>query len=175
MGIFAQDFKDAVIHPTLTQIDQWSPATEALLLGTAAIMSNLGSTLHTEQDNRQYGIYLTDKKTHRKVWDEYLAFDCDLASKVRGFASQRLFLVDPEQELVTNLAYATAIAWATYRISTKNLPQDPTNLPALAQCWFDHYPHPNINLAQQEKTIEYFVTNMQLMNQMPPGQPLLVA
>ena len=33
------------------------------------------------------------------------------ASRVRGLASQRAFLSDPDSELQTNLSYCTAIAW----------------------------------------------------------------
>ena len=41
-----------------------------------------------------------------------LAFQPDLASIVRGFASQHHFLREPDLELVTNLNYATAVAMA---------------------------------------------------------------
>jgi len=34
-----------------------------------------------------------------------------MASRVRGLASQRAFLSNPERELQTNLGYSTAIAW----------------------------------------------------------------
>ena len=35
----------------------------------------------------------------------------EMASRVRGLASQRAFLSDPDAELQTNLSYCTAIAW----------------------------------------------------------------
>ena len=38
-----------------------------------------------------------------------------MASRVRGLASQRAFLSDPDGELQTNLSYCTAIAWLLYQ------------------------------------------------------------
>ena len=48
---------------------------------------------------------------HRDIWDRYLAFRPEIASRVRGLASQRAFLSNPDHELRTNLSYSTAIAW----------------------------------------------------------------
>ncbi len=36
---------------------------------------------------------------------------------MRGLASQRAFLTDPDSELQTNLSYCTAIAWLLYQRS----------------------------------------------------------
>ena len=38
-----------------------------------------------------------------------------MASRIRGLASQRAFLSDPDGELQTNLSYCTAIAWLLYQ------------------------------------------------------------
>ena len=40
-----------------------------------------------------------------------------MASRIRGLASQRAFLSDPDGELQTNLGYCTAIAWLLYQRS----------------------------------------------------------
>jgi len=50
-----------------------------------------------------------------------LAFHPDLASRIRGLASQRAFLEDPHSELATNLCYATAIAWVMYILHPQEL------------------------------------------------------
>ena len=57
------------------------------------------------------GLFNITAAQHRDLWDRYLAFNPDLASRVRGLASQRAFLTDPDGELQTNLSYCTAIAW----------------------------------------------------------------
>jgi hypothetical protein len=121
------------------------------LLGTIAQASQFG--FHGK-DGRGLGIYQIDKETHRFVWDRFLAFDPDRASLVRGFASQREFLNEPELELVTNLAYATVIAWAIYAANAIDLPDDSNDAQALADCWYRFYPHRNIT-----ETANDFVAN----------------
>ena len=179
MGIFAQDLKESVILPTLTQLNQWTPAIEVLLLGTASIMSNLGDRLLTDglaanNQNRLFGLYLIDKKKHRDIWDNHIALDSEMASIIRGFASQRLFLENPENELVTNLSYATAIAWATYDRNLTEFPDDPCNLLELATCWFDHHPH-NLPDAHKENAITQFITGLRTIILSPGNKPQLVA
>jgi hypothetical protein len=61
--------------------------------------------------NEGLGLFNITAAQHRDLWDRYLAFNPDLASRVRGLASQRAFLSDPDSELQTNLSYCTAIAW----------------------------------------------------------------
>lgn len=174
MGIFALDLKEAVINPTLNQLKQWTPATEALLLGTASIMSNLGDRLYSGQQVKLFGLYRIDQNTHRNIWDQHLAFNSDLASSIRGLASQRTFLENPEQELITNLAYATAIAWATYDASAAEFPSDANNFLALATFWFDHYPHNQAD-SQRDNAINEFVSGMKAMIKLRNNKPQLAA
>ncbi len=141
MGICAAELREFVIRPTLQRLNDWSPVWENLLLGTIAQHSQFG--FHVK-DGRGMGIYQIDKETHRYVWDKYLAFDPDRASLIRGFASQREFLQEPDTELVSNLAYATAIAWAIYKSNQVKLPTDADNIQAIAECWFRFFPRRNI-------------------------------
>ena len=48
-----------------------------------------------------------------------------MASRVRGLASQRAFLSDPDSELQTNLSYCTAIAWLLYQRSGLAVEEEP--------------------------------------------------
>ena len=136
MGINPLDFRQYVVRPTLKKLGKWSPSLENLLLGSAAQASQLGVELHCE---RGVGVYKIKKELHHRVWDEFLAFDADLASKVRGFASQREFLANPDMELAINLAYSTAIAWGVYALNKAVIPEDETNTEALAWCWYHHF------------------------------------
>ena len=122
MGICAEELRRLVIRPTLKQLGEWSPAAENLLLGTAAQESGLGFHLK-HQNQRGLGIFQIRPQTHNRVWDKYLINNPDLASKVRGLASQHEFLCHPHAELATNLSYATAIAWMIYRRQDKPLPE----------------------------------------------------
>lgn len=136
MGINPADFRQLIIRPTLHKLGQWTSSLENLLIGTAAQASGLGSQLGS---GRGYGIYQVDANLHQTVWDCFLAFDPDLASAVRGLASQREFLCQPHVELTTNLSYATAIAWSVYAHSGAEIPQDADNIESLARCWHQHF------------------------------------
>jgi hypothetical protein len=61
--------------------------------------------------NEGLGLFHITTAQHRDIWDRYLAFKPEIASRVRGLASQRAFLSNPDSELQTNLSYCTAIAW----------------------------------------------------------------
>jgi len=136
MGINPQDFRKYIIRPTLKKLGKWSPSLENLLLGSAAQASGLGMELHSAAG---VGVYKIKQELHHRVWDEFLAFDADLASKVRGFASQREFLANPDMELAINLAYSTAIAWGVYALNKADVPQNENDCDALAQCWHQYF------------------------------------
>ena len=138
MGICAEEMRRYVIAPCLQHLDDWSPVAENLLLGTAAVESGLGHHLL----NAAYpglGIYRITPQKHTQIWDQYLAFCPDLASKVRGLASQREFLNHPHAELTTNLSYATAIAWMIYKSSRATL-SSADDVEDLAGLWQRYFP-----------------------------------
>lgn len=130
-----EEMRNLIIGDTLRYLGSWSPAMEILLLGTAAQESGCGEHLKT---GRLLGIYQISAATHRKIWDKFLIQHPELASQVRGLASQRGFLENPHAELVSNLRYATAIAWLIYERCGKRLPQDAT-LEELATFWHRHF------------------------------------
>ncbi len=139
MGICARELRSLVIRPTLKHLKLWSPAAEELLLGTAAQESGLGE--HLKMDNhRALGIYQITPRMHRNIWDNYLARQPELASRVRGLASQHEFLQHPHAELATNLAYATAVAMMVYLRRGTLLPSGTQNSPArLGRCWHNNF------------------------------------
>jgi hypothetical protein len=152
MGICPKELREYIIRPTLQHLNAWSPAAENLLLGTAAQASGLG--FHLRQ-GVGIGLFQIDAEMHQYIWDRYLALDPDLASKVRGIASQHEFLAEPHQELASNLAYATAIAWMIYRCANITLPTDPDNIEALAQLWFCYFPRHHITHTTAEFVRHY--------------------
>ncbi len=107
---------DEVIRPTLAYMDVGLPGAAPLLLA----IIDLNERFPPPGDG--LGAFRITPAQHRRVWDDYLAFNPDLASTVRGLASQRCFLQYPDRELVTNLAYACAIAWILIATSGYNLP-----------------------------------------------------
>ncbi len=149
MGICARELRGLVIRPVLQQLGEEGEnvkAAENLLLGTAAQESGLG--LHLKlSTSRGLGIYQITPQTHNNIWDRYLVDNPNLASKVRGLASQREFLCHPHAELATNLSYATAIAWMVYRRVDKPLP-DAEDILALGKFWARHFHHRPVSQAE---------------------------
>ena len=131
MGIAASDLCQHVIRPTLLYLGRHSASAETLLLGAAASQSALGSALG---DPHGHGLYHISAQRHRLLWDQHLARDPDLASLVRGLASQHAFLAAPELELAVNLRYATAIAWLLVEAEQAALPAA-DDLHGMARVW----------------------------------------
>lgn len=125
------ELREQIIGPTLKYLGINSSVAEELLLGTAALESKLNPLC---QDDDGLGIYQITPEQHRQIWDQYLAFKPDLASKVRGLASQHRFLQDPDKELSWNLSYATAIAWLIYQREEIVLPKN-SDVHHLGQLW----------------------------------------
>jgi hypothetical protein len=114
MYVTAEHLKEQVIQPTLKYLGGWTSATEQFLLSTAIDAPDLGLFSDCRGG---LGIFHITSSQHREIWDKFLAFNPDMASRVRGLASQRAFLSDPDAELQTNLSYCTAIAWLLYQRS----------------------------------------------------------
>jgi hypothetical protein len=152
MGICAEELRTYVIRPVLEHLDDWSQAAENLLLGTAAQESGLGFHLKTRRGH-SLGIFQIHPQTHNNLWDKYLVNNPDLASKVRGLASQHEFLSHPHAELATNLSYATAIAWMVYCRSGKPLPSA-DDRHGLAKFWQRHF-HSRLRGSVEEFTDNY--------------------
>jgi hypothetical protein len=131
MGINCHEFLEYVIQPTLKQLGVESQAAEKLLLATACYQSDMG---HHLQQSDGIGIFGISEGTHKDVWDSHIALDCDLASNVRGMASQHGFPKAPHCELATNLRYATAIAWMVYQYRGLQLTDD-SDIAELTNGW----------------------------------------
>lgn len=112
MDITTQELREQIIHPTLEYLDKSGVGVENVLIAIVSQNQNLGASKH--HNSKGIGPFDIDSHTHQTVWDKYLAFHPELASRIRGLASQRAFLEDPHSELATNLCYATAIAWVVY-------------------------------------------------------------
>ena len=108
MYVTADYLRDQAMRPTLKYMGAWTAARETFLLNAAVSAPDVG--LFCARTGG-LGLFNITAAQHRDLWDRYLAFNPDLASRVRGLASQRAFLSDPDAELQTNLSYCTAIAW----------------------------------------------------------------
>lgn len=151
--------RDYVIRETLEYLGDLSSSAINLLLGTAAQESHLGKNM---KSGRLFGLYQISPTSHRAVWDKYLIHEPEMASQVRGLAGQHSFLKDPNNELIGNMKYATAIAWAMYKRHTSDLP-DADDVKGLAECWYKYYPHHGIDYSSRNFVVSYY----QLVHHLP--------
>ena len=162
MGICAEELRQWVIKPTLKRLGVYSKAAENLLLATAAQESGLGSHLKPA-GQRALGIYQIHSLAHRHIWDDHLALHSEMASLVRGLASQHDFLTQPHAELATNLSYATAIAWFMYaRHENFSLPKS-NDIEAIAGLWKRFY-HPKSKSTAKDfrKNFNHYVSEQEI-------------
>ncbi len=146
MDAYALQLLNYVIRPTLTYLGVANAETKAwLLLGTATVVTQSPAVRPWQA---HYGMYAITHADHVRIWDDFLAKDADLASTVRGLASQHRFLQQPDEELNTNLAYATAIAAMFYEEAISAWPStiDPVGLASLWARGF--WPHTDRDAAE---------------------------
>lgn len=138
-----------IIRPTLEFLDLWSLSAENLLLGTAAQESRMGYFLK-QVGGPALGIYQIEPRTHTDVQINFLAFREQLAQEVMNLSFAGMSM---EDQLVCNLAYATAIARIIYlRVKTR-LP-DADDIDGMADYWKTHY-----NTRWGRGTKEEFIKN----------------
>lgn len=140
-GLDVDQFRALVVLPTLHHLGLHSLAAENLLLGTAAQESRF-EFLHQVGGGPARGLYQCEPATHRDVHDNFLAYKPDLYRRVMELASPRAETAAGfDDELITNLAYATAIARVHYLRVPKPLPE-PWDVSGLAAYWKQHYNTP---------------------------------
>lgn len=137
MGINASDLRELIIKPYLQALGEHSVVAENLLLGTAAQESSLGLHCYCAH-TKGLELYRITAEKHLELWDTYQVQFPELASQQRGSASQQQFLRNPHGELMSNLTYATGIAWMIYRRSLIDVSK-PLEAFSLAQLWTNHF------------------------------------
>lgn len=133
----AENLLENILRPTLNYLGVSCAAMEQLLLGTLLTTARLSAL---QRNDAAIGPYAITPEQHTDIWDTHLALQPELASKVRGLASQHCFLQNPHAELGYNLAYATAIAWLIYERQQLSISAR-SDLPSLARIWERSYPH----------------------------------
>ncbi|MGE0652904.1 MAG: hypothetical protein AB7P12_14330 [Alphaproteobacteria bacterium] len=127
-------FRLLVVRPVLTHLALWSTAAENLLLGTALQESGL-RFLRQRSNGPARGIYQIDPAIHDEVHAGFLAGRPALETKVTA-----LLAPSPSraEQLVTNLAYATAMARVIYLRCPEPLPAD-GDVAGLGRYWKRHF------------------------------------
>jgi hypothetical protein len=129
------DFRLHVIRPTLHHLGLWKPKAEDLVLGTALVESHLHA-LDQGSDGvlgPAYGLYQMEVRTHDDIWRNFLAYRPHHQTKV-----YELIAAWPETvvQLVTNMAYATAMCRIHYLRVRAPIPNSPERQ---AHYWKAHY------------------------------------
>jgi hypothetical protein len=147
MGIEVSHLRLYVIQPTLQFLDLYCKSAENLVLGTAAQESKMGRWLRQVGGGPGKGIYQMEHPTHEDIWTNYLSYKPDLKNKILQFATSR------EDDLIWNLAYATAMVRVHYLRVSEPLPRE-DDIQGLAKYWKQYY-----NTKLGKGTTDEFVRN----------------
>lgn len=166
------DLKLLVIQPTLTKMEARfpgaaDPAAVNCLSGIAAHESTVGVVTRLKQvSGPALGIYQIEPATHKDVWRNYLSYRPDAsdllllewvpdnAAEALHQPGERFVWSIDDRMLITNLAYATAIARVILYRQSFDWPVDPGDVEALAVIWKNQY-----NTAQGSGTVEQYVAH----------------
>lgn len=135
MSIFTPDLASHVVRPTLKACDLYTLAAEQLLLGTAAVESDMGTFLH-QKGGPALGIYQMEPNTHDDIYINYLKFQPNVKSKILTACE---YVDRPKHTaLVENLAYATVMARLLYLRVPEKLPRE-HDIDEMAYYWKKYY------------------------------------
>jgi hypothetical protein len=137
MGLDARHLRLHIVRPTLAYLNpawRYSLAAENLLMGTAAHESGGFKWLVQRDGGPARGLWQIEPATLKDIIDRYLhkpkhveRFSHVMA--LTGTAPTR------EEQLVTNLAFACAIARVRYAMSPDPLPAVADDIESLARIW----------------------------------------
>lgn len=127
-------FRRTIVRPVLEQMGLHSQAAGNLLIGTALHESAL-TYFRQIGGGPALGLYQMEPATHDDIWANFLSYKPALAASVRWWLAGA---PEKEEQLVWNLAYATAMCRIHYFRVPHPLP-DASNLGAIAAYWKTHY------------------------------------
>ena len=151
----AAQLRRHIVRPSLELLEAWSPAAEALVMGTAAQESRL-RYVHQLGDGPALGLWQMEPATYRDIWENYLAYRPALARRI-CIISDTGPGRPPASRLVWDLQLGAIMCRVHYRRRPEPLP-DPADVWALAAYWKQHY-----NTPQGKGTEAEFVRHFSLV------------
>ena len=127
--------KTLIIEPTLKIIKLYTLSGVNILLGTAAVESDLGEYIEQVPNGQAKSIYQIEMKTHDDTVNQIKIKCPSLYSKINDL---KIKCLTDEENLIGNLYYATAIARLVYFLIKKRLPPH-NDILALANYWKKYY------------------------------------
>lgn len=143
-----------VIRPTLEYLDSvipYSMAAENLLMGTCAQESEMGKYLVQLDDGPAEGIYQIEPDTHDDIIMNFVHYRENIANKIYHLRQSAAF--DSSFDMITNLAYATAMCRVHYWRVAEPLPEH-DDIEGMA-----HYYKAYYNTMKGKATVEEFIGN----------------
>ena len=147
----AKQLRELIIRPTLHALGMWSKPAEDLMLGTACQESHCGEyirQLGCSGTIGAFGVWQMEIATARDIYDNYLRYRPELKAAVEHLRGAGQSIQDA---LISNLAYACALARIKYRRDPAAIPSD---LRGQAEMWKRVY-----NTATGKGTIDEYMTN----------------
>lgn len=129
------DLRLIVIRPTLEYLELWSQAAENLLVGTHLQEAGDGALVQIGGGPAR-GIYQIEPATRADVHTNFLASRLVLRLRTQTLMASH---PSPDEQLATNLSYATAIARLIYYRAPDPLPgpDDIDGLAAYYKRWYN--------------------------------------
>lgn len=151
-----KQLREEIIKPILEYLELYNKNAENLLVGTACQESHAGEyirQLGCKGDVGAFGIYQMEIATHNDIWNNFLKYKKDLASKIESLKIVGLSIQD---NLKYNLAYATAMCRIHYYRVKEAIPD---NIYGQAKYWKKYY-----NTELGKGTIEEYQQNYNKFN-----------
>ena len=150
-------FRELIIKPALTVIDAYSEAADELVLGTALQESRL-QYIKQLGGGPALGVFQMEPNTHDDIWENYLAYQDELAEKVLTLAAPNGGGHPSANELIGNMWYAAAMCRIHYRRVPDALP-NAGDVPGMAAYWKEHY-NTYLGAGTEEEYEENWFANM---------------
>lgn len=152
MSIDVDQLRDVIIRPALSAINLVSDSAIALLLGTAAQETGLGTYIkQLNTDKGGWGIYQMQSATFDYVWEKYISNSLSMKSKIQLYLG---YTIKPNyQRMASDLGLATIMTRLYYYSFTTPFP-DANDIEGFGKYWKSYW-----NTSLGRGTSEEFVTN----------------
>lgn len=151
MSLDARHLLEYVIRPTLRQIGLYSRSAERLVLGTAAVESDL-RFLRQHRDGPARGLWQMEPATYDSLWADLLALPRRSDLRLRVLSLGPWSDAPPADRMVTDLALGAAMCRIRYLWDPHMLPQ-PDEIRQMAETWCRAY-----NTFKGKGTIEGYMS-----------------
>lgn len=146
-----EQFRELIVKSTLNDLQLYSKNAEELLIFTCATES-MGGTYLKQIKGPALGIYQMEPNTYNDIWQNYLKFNMSIVMKF--MTSFHVAFMPPEERMIYDLRFATAMARFHYRRVDEPLPPH-DNIGAIWEYYKKYYNTP-LGKADREHSIKQY-------------------